>query len=115
MPRIALHFAANPVRAILASGKIALLLFIASFGLTGAAAKGPVPGQFPEKIKQLNALMQDFAKKNGRIVICDTWSIFDDGQGVRKKEDFLDLLHPNKDGYAKWKAALEEVFAQWKL
>ena len=46
MPRIALHFFANPVRAILASGKIALFLFLASFGLTGAAAKGPVPGQF---------------------------------------------------------------------
>ena len=77
--------------------------------------RGPVPGQFPEKIKQLNALIQDFAKKNGRIVICDTWSIFDDGKGNCKKEEFPDLLHPNKDGYAKWKAALDEVFAQWKL
>ncbi len=77
--------------------------------------RGPVPGQFPEKIKQLNALLQDFAKKNGRIVICDTWSIFDDGQGSCKKEEFPDMLHPNKDGYVKWKAALDEVFTQWKL
>ena len=46
MPRIALPLASNPVRAILASGKIALFLLLASFGLTDAAAKGQVPGQF---------------------------------------------------------------------
>ena len=40
MPRIALHFAANPVRAILAFGKIALFLFFASFGLTALPPKG---------------------------------------------------------------------------
>ena len=46
MPRVALRFPSNPVRAILAAGKIALFLIIASFGLTGAAAKAPLPGQF---------------------------------------------------------------------
>ena len=47
MPRSALQFFINPVCAILASCKIALFLFIANFGLAGAAdAKGPVPGQF---------------------------------------------------------------------
>ena len=77
--------------------------------------RGPVPGQFPEKIKQLNTLLQEFAKKQGRVVICDTWSIFDDGKGSCKKGEFPDMLHPNKAGYAKWKAALDEVFAQLKL
>ena len=47
MPRSAFQFFINPVCAILASGKIALFLFIANFGLAGAAeAKGPEPGQF---------------------------------------------------------------------
>ena len=77
--------------------------------------RGPQPGKFPDKIRELNALIQEFAKKNGRIVICDTWSIFDDGSGSCKKAEFPDMLHPNKAGYAKWKAALDETFAQLKL
>jgi beta-glucosidase len=77
--------------------------------------RGPQPGQFPEKIRQLNTLMQEFAKKNGRILICDTWSIFDDGKGSCKKEEFPDMLHPNKVGYAKWKAALDEILAKLNL
>ena len=77
--------------------------------------RGLQPGKFPEKIKELNALIRDFAKKNGRIVVCDTWSIFDDGTGSCKKEEFPDMLHPNKAGYTKWKAALDEILAQWKL
>ena len=77
--------------------------------------RGPQPGKFPDKIRELNALIQDFAKKNGRIVICDTWSIFDDGSGSCKKAEFPDMLHPNKAGYEKWKAALDEAFAQLKL
>ena len=77
--------------------------------------RGLQPGKFPEKIKELNALIRDFAKKNGRIAVCDTWSIFDDGTGSCKKEEFPDMLHPNKAGYTKWKAALDEIFAGWKL
>jgi len=77
--------------------------------------RGPQPGQFPDKIRELNALIQDFAKKNGRIVICDTWSLFDDGKGSCRKAEFPDMLHPNKAGYAKWKAALDGVFEKLKL
>ena len=77
--------------------------------------RGPKPGVFPEKIRALNALIEDFAKQEPRIVVCDTWSIFDDGTGSCKKEEFRDMLHPNKVGYAKWKSALNEVFAQLKL
>jgi ribonuclease T2 len=46
MPRIALQFFASPIRAILAAGKIALFLYLASVGLTGATAKVAVPGEF---------------------------------------------------------------------
>ena len=77
--------------------------------------KPDAPDLFPKKIKELNALIQGFAKKNTRIVVCDTWSIFDDGTGSCKKEEFPDMLHPNKIGYAKWKDALEAAFAQLKL
>ncbi len=77
--------------------------------------KPDLPDLFPKKIKELNKLIQEFAKKNTRIVVCDSWSIFDDGNGVCKKEEFPDMLHPNKLGYAKWKAALDEAFAQLKL
>lgn len=54
MPRIAFHFASSKVRTVLASGKIVIFLFLASFGLTGAAAKGPVPGQFDYYILALS-------------------------------------------------------------
>ncbi len=77
--------------------------------------RGPQPGLFPDKIRELNALIQDFAKKNGRIVICDTWSLFDDGKGSCKKAEFPDMLHPNKAGYAKWKAVLDEIFEKLNL
>jgi len=77
--------------------------------------RGPVPGKFPEKIQKLNALIDGLAAADKRLAICDTWSIFDDGKGVCKKEEFPDMLHPNKEGYAKWKAALGEVFARLKL
>ena len=76
--------------------------------------RGPQPGLFPEKIRDLNARIVQFATKDPRVVICDTWSTFDDGSGSCKKEEFPDMLHPNKAGYAKWKAALDEAFAQIK-
>ena len=54
MPRIALQFFTGPARAILASGKLAFFLFLASFGLTGAAAKEPLPGQFDYYVLSLS-------------------------------------------------------------
>lgn len=46
MPRIAIQIPAEAVRAILASCRIVLFLFLASFGPASAAAKAPVPGAF---------------------------------------------------------------------
>jgi poly(3-hydroxybutyrate) depolymerase/lysophospholipase L1-like esterase len=77
--------------------------------------RGPKPGKFPEKIQTLNGLIDAFAKENGKILVCDAWSIFDDGTGSCKKAEFPDLLHPNSLGYAKWKTALDEIFARLKL
>ena len=75
----------------------------------------PDGGRSAAEIKKLNGLLEAFAKKEPRTAICDTWSIFDDGKGLCKKEEFPDMLHPNKAGYAKRKAALELIFADLKL
>lgn len=77
--------------------------------------RGPQPGKFPEKIQKLNGLLDEMVKKDPRLSLCDSWSIFDDGKGSCKKEEFPDMLHPNPIGYAKWKAALDAVFAKLKL
>ncbi len=77
--------------------------------------RGAKPGKFPEKIQKLNGLIDGLAKANPRITVFDAWALFDDGQGSCKKEEFPDMLHPNKAGYAKWRAALQEVFTKLKL
>jgi lysophospholipase L1-like esterase/poly(3-hydroxybutyrate) depolymerase len=77
--------------------------------------RGPQPGKFPEKIQKLNALIDSLIAADKRLVLCDTWSIFADANGSCKKEEFPDMLHPNKAGYAKWKEALAGVFAKLKL
>jgi 6-phosphogluconolactonase len=63
-----------------------------------------------DKIQKLNALVDEIVKQDPQFVRCDTWSIFADGTGSAKKEEFPDLLHPNEAGYAKWTAALKPIF-----
>ena len=77
--------------------------------------RGALAGKFPEKIKELNAMLDEIVKADKRLTLCDTWSIFDDGNGICKKEDFNDMLHPTKAGYEKWKAALGEVLTKLGL
>ena len=72
--------------------------------------RGAKAGFFPDKIKALNALYEDAFKNDPKVTFCDTWSIFDDGSGQPKKEEFKDLLHPNPETYAKWTAALTPIF-----
>ena len=74
--------------------------------------RGAQAGTFPEKIQELNAMLDEIVKADKRLILCDTWSIFDDGKGSCKKEEFDDMLHPNKVGYDKWKAAISEVFTK---
>jgi lysophospholipase L1-like esterase len=68
-----------------------------------------------EKIKKLNATVEAFAKSEPKFVECDTWSIYADENGSCKKDEFPDLLHPNRAGYDKWEAALKPIFAQLNL
>ncbi len=64
-----------------------------------------------DKIKEINRLYAGIAKGDRQITVVDTWSLFANGQGDAKKEEFPDLLHPNQVGYAKWEASIRPIFA----
>ena len=63
-----------------------------------------------DKIKEINQLLAAKVKGDGQIKVLDTWTLFADKNGDAKKDEFPDLLHPNKLGYAKWHAALLPLF-----
>jgi lysophospholipase L1-like esterase len=77
--------------------------------------RGPKPGLFPEKIQKLNGLYEEAFKNDPKVVFCDTWTLFDNGNATCKKEEFPDLLHPNAAGYAKWTEALKPIFSKLEL
>ncbi len=62
-------------------------------------------------IQNINRGIAKLVKGNSRITLLDTWTLFANEQGDAKKEEFPDLLHPNRIGYEKWKAALWPVLA----
>jgi gluconolactonase len=68
-----------------------------------------------DKIRRINVLVDEIVKSDKGFVRCDTWTPFADDQGDARNREFPDLLHPNKDGYAKWAAALRPIFAQLRL
>lgn len=64
-----------------------------------------------ELIKKINQLYAAAVKGDAQVTFIETWPLFADAQGDAKVEEFPDLLHPNKLGYAKWAAALRPVLA----
>ena len=68
-----------------------------------------------DPIRKLNALIDANFKGDSRVIVCDTWTIYSTPEGICKKEEFPDMLHPNKAGYEKWAAALKPIFAKLKL
>jgi lysophospholipase L1-like esterase len=64
-----------------------------------------------DQIKKLNQLYAAAVKGDKQVTFIETWPLFADAQGDAKKEEFPDLLHPNKAGYAKWASALRPVLA----
>ncbi len=72
--------------------------------------RGARAGAFPDKIKALNGLYEEAFKNDPQVTFCDTWTLFDDGSGQPKKEEFKDMLHPNPETYAKWTAELTPIF-----
>jgi len=64
-----------------------------------------------DKIKKVNQLYAALVKGDPQITLVETWPLFADAHGDAKPEEFPDVLHPNKVGYAKWAAALRPIFA----
>ena len=64
-----------------------------------------------ELIKKINQLYAAAVKGDAQVTFIETWPLFADAQGDAKVEEFPDLLHPNKLGYAKWAAALRPILA----
>lgn len=64
-----------------------------------------------DKIQKLNELVFRSVKGDPQVTVVDTWTLFADENGDAKKSEFPDLLHPNKAGYAKWRAALLPIFS----
>jgi lysophospholipase L1-like esterase len=64
-----------------------------------------------DKIKKVNQLYAAAVKGDAQITFIETYPLFADSQGDAKKEEFPDLLHPNKAGYDKWAAAIRPVLA----
>jgi lysophospholipase L1-like esterase len=63
------------------------------------------------KIKKVNQLYAAAVKGDAQVTLVETWTLFANGQGDAKPEEFPDLLHPNAAGYAKWAAGLRPVLA----
>jgi lysophospholipase L1-like esterase len=64
-----------------------------------------------DKIKRINKLYADAVRGDKQITVIDTWLLFADAQGDAPKAEFPDLLHPNREGYRKWAAALRPILA----
>ena len=64
-----------------------------------------------DKIKQINQLYAAAVKGDAQVTFIETWPLFANAEGDAKAEEFPDVLHPNKAGYAKWAAALRPIFA----
>ena len=64
-----------------------------------------------DQIKRLNELLAATVKGDSQVTVLDTWTLFADEEGDAKKEEFPDLLHPNRAGYEKWLAAMWPILA----
>src|SRR4029450_10346456 len=59
----------------------------------------------------VNELYAAAVKGDPQITLVDTCVLFADAKGDAKPEEFPDLLHPNKAGYAKWASAIRPILA----
>ena len=64
-----------------------------------------------EKIRKLNQLIAADVKGDKQVTVVDTCTMFADANGDAKKEEFPDLLHPNRSGYEKWRGAIWPILA----
>ena len=68
-----------------------------------------------DNIKKVNQLYFAAVKGDAQVTFIETHPLFADAQGDAKKEEFPDLLHPNKAGYAKWAGAIRPVLETLNL
>jgi len=73
---------------------------------SSAAMKRPA-----SQIKRINQLYAAAVRGDAQVTFIETHPLFADAQGDAKKEEFPDLLHPNKAGYQKWASAIRPVLA----
>ncbi|HVY70393.1 MAG TPA: GDSL-type esterase/lipase family protein, partial [Verrucomicrobiae bacterium] len=66
-------------------------------------------------IKKVNQLYAAAVKGDKRVTLVETWTLFANAQGDAKPQEFPDLLHPNRIGYAKWAGGLRPIFATLDL
>lgn len=64
-----------------------------------------------DQIKQINDLYAAVVKGDPQITLMETWQLFANPEGDATKEEFPDLLHPNKAGYAKWADGIRPILA----
>jgi len=62
-------------------------------------------------IQRINDLLVEAVRGDAQVTVLETWKLFATAAGDARKEEFPDLLHPNKAGYSKWAAALRPVLA----
>lgn len=62
-------------------------------------------------IQRINELCTAAVKDVPQVTVLDTYSLFANAEGDAKKEEFPDLLHPNKAGYKKWADTLRPALA----
>ena len=62
-------------------------------------------------IRRINKLIAAAVNGDAQVTLLETWKVFANAQGDAKKAEFPDLLHPNKDGYAIWAAALRPILS----
>jgi GDSL-like lipase/acylhydrolase family protein/3-keto-disaccharide hydrolase len=64
-----------------------------------------------KQIQQVNQLYAAAVKGDPQVTLIETYTLFANPDGDAKSEEFSDLLHPNKAGYAKWAAAIRPILA----
>lgn len=71
---------------------------------------------YPERIRALNALIKQFAARDGGTTLCDTFTPLAQEDGSSKPEAYnADRLHLNPTGYGIWRDTVKPIVASWKL
>ena len=68
-----------------------------------------------DQIKQDQPALRRRGEGRSAGQLLETWPLFADAQGDAKPEEFPDLLHPNKAGYAKWAARIAPDFCDARI